>query len=59
MTFMIITLSVREALGNNISQFEFIQSLKLATLAYTPGVSDPQPTPQVTSPTTVHLPDWA
>ena len=56
---MHIKLSVREALGNNISQFEFIQSLKLATFAYTPGVSEPQPTPQVTSPTTVHLPDWA
>ena len=56
---MNIKLSVREDLGINISQFEFIQFLKLATLAYTPGVSGPQPTPQVTSPTTVHLPDWA
>ena len=33
--------------------------LKCDILVYTPGISDAQPTPQVTRPTTVHLPDWA
>merc|ERR1719330_2224678 len=42
-----------------MNQLELIQFLKCDILAYTPGISVAHPIPQVTRPTTVHLPDSA